>query len=174
MSAARARNRAQQEEEFRQEEAEHAAAEVPERSGAGRGSLPMRSASGRERPSLVRRPLRPPSPETGGADTSSEEGEGDEGERRREWERFWGGEGGELSEGTARRAGAALEALRGAKVAGEALEGLPEGCPICLGEAGEGALALLPCRHAFHLACLARWLFRGTKCPLCRSEAGAR
>jgi len=78
MSAARARNRAQQEEDFRQEEAEYAAAEVPERGGHGRGSLGMRSASGRERPSLVRRPLRTPSPETGRADTSSDEGEGDE------------------------------------------------------------------------------------------------
>jgi hypothetical protein len=42
-----------------------------------------------------------------------------------------------------------------------------EKCPVCL-ELGCGAVAA--CGHAFHAACIARWLARATTCPVCRAD----
>lgn len=46
-------------------------------------------------------------------------------------------------------------------------------CPVCQArlKAGERAIALQQCGHAFHLACLRPWLTRASAtCPLCRAE----
>nr|CAB3463061.1 unnamed protein product [Digitaria exilis] len=48
-----------------------------------------------------------------------------------------------------------------------------EPCGICL-DALESTTRSpplnLPCRHAFHSQCIARWFFKGTACPLCRHD----
>ncbi|XP_058204160.1 RING-H2 finger protein ATL8-like [Rhododendron vialii] len=48
-------------------------------------------------------------------------------------------------------------------------------CAICLAELEEGeSVRLLPnCRHAFHVACVDRWLAGHTNCPVCRSPVVA-
>jgi hypothetical protein len=56
---------------------------------------------------------------------------------------------------------------------------LPAGgdrCVICLAEYenGEGRFVLPRCAHAFHRACIAPWLRRGSNtCPICRATAAA-
>lgn len=50
---------------------------------------------------------------------------------------------------------------------------LPGGieCAICQSAMGRAdAVRLLPCRHAFHAACIDPWLGRSTCCPMCRAE----
>jgi hypothetical protein len=42
-----------------------------------------------------------------------------------------------------------------------------EKCPVCL-DLGCGAVTA--CGHAFHAACIARWLERATTCPVCRAD----
>merc|ERR1740121_2420078 len=45
-------------------------------------------------------------------------------------------------------------------------------CAVCylpLWEDGQESLQL-PCRHAFHFDCLARWLHAHTTCPTCRHD----
>jgi len=42
-----------------------------------------------------------------------------------------------------------------------------EPCPICL---DRGCAAVTACGHAFHAACIARWLARATTCPACRTD----
>lgn len=53
------------------------------------------------------------------------------------------------------------------------LEEVRGDCPICLGEAGHGPILVhLPCSptggHAFHRACIGRWLQSRSNCPYCR------
>ena len=46
-------------------------------------------------------------------------------------------------------------------------------CPVCQArlKAGERAIALQQCGHAFHLACLRPWLTKASAtCPVCRAE----
>jgi hypothetical protein len=42
-----------------------------------------------------------------------------------------------------------------------------EKCPVCL-DLGSGAVTA--CGHAFHAACIARWLAHATTCPVCRAD----
>ena len=55
-------------------------------------------------------------------------------------------------------------------------------CSICLeslsfrGDSGsavaeEDAVGMLPCGHCFHSDCIAGWLQREARCPLCRQAA---
>ena len=44
-----------------------------------------------------------------------------------------------------------------------------DNCPICLESPGSLAMAILPCRHAFHRDCAASWLARCNSCPVCRA-----
>ncbi|XP_074572710.1 putative RING-H2 finger protein ATL12 [Curcuma longa] len=48
-------------------------------------------------------------------------------------------------------------------------------CAVCLANfTGEEVLRLLPrCKHAFHIACIDRWLETNASCPLCRCEVNA-
>jgi hypothetical protein len=42
-------------------------------------------------------------------------------------------------------------------------------CSICLAEfTPDDTMAVLPCLHGFHTACLAEWFRRKPQCPLCR------
>nr|CAB3464230.1 unnamed protein product [Digitaria exilis] len=58
-----------------------------------------------------------------------------------------------------------------------ALRGARQGmeCAVCLARFDDADhLRLLPrCRHAFHLACVDRWLESNTSCPLCRTRVDA-
>ena len=61
-----------------------------------------------------------------------------------------------------------LAVLRGSR--GCELPGGVE-CAICQSAMSRAdAVRLLPCRHAFHAACIDPWLGRSTCCPLCRAE----
>ena len=48
-------------------------------------------------------------------------------------------------------------------------------CSVCLARFDDSDhLRLLPrCRHAFHLACVDRWLESNASCPLCRARVDA-
>ena len=48
-------------------------------------------------------------------------------------------------------------------------------CSVCLARFDDADhLRLLPrCRHAFHLACVDRWLESNASCPLCRARVDA-
>ncbi|KAG6499484.1 hypothetical protein ZIOFF_039273 [Zingiber officinale] len=61
-----------------------------------------------------------------------------------------------------------FSSLRGAR------DGLE--CAVCLANfAGEEVLRLLPqCKHAFHVACVDRWLEANASCPLCRCKVNAQ
>ena len=50
-------------------------------------------------------------------------------------------------------------------------DGAPE-CAICLDRLGGGAgVSQLPCGHAYHCACIERWLLAGREtCPVCRAS----
>ncbi|XP_074574604.1 putative RING-H2 finger protein ATL12 [Curcuma longa] len=58
-----------------------------------------------------------------------------------------------------------------------ALRGVRDGleCAVCLSKFADAELLrLLPkCRHAFHLACVDRWLESHSSCPLCRAKVKA-
>ena len=45
-----------------------------------------------------------------------------------------------------------------------------DNCPICLESSGPLAMAVLPCRHAFHIDCAVPWLARCNSCPICRAH----
>ncbi|CAN6277743.1 unnamed protein product [Urochloa humidicola] len=47
----------------------------------------------------------------------------------------------------------------------------PSACAVCLEAArgGERWRAMPACRHAFHAACVDRWLARSPACPVCRA-----
>lgn len=46
-------------------------------------------------------------------------------------------------------------------------------CPICQEEfEGELEVVRCPCKHHFHLECLATWCTNHTDCPLCREQVG--
>ncbi|KAG2656416.1 RING-H2 finger protein ATL56-like [Panicum virgatum] len=49
-------------------------------------------------------------------------------------------------------------------------DGAPSQCAVCLEAAcaGERWRAMPACRHAFHAACVDRWLARSPACPVCR------
>nr|XP_015626277.1 RING-H2 finger protein ATL56 [Oryza sativa Japonica Group] len=51
----------------------------------------------------------------------------------------------------------------------------PELCAVCLEAAcaGERWRALPACGHAFHAACVDRWLARAAACPVCRASVSA-
>jgi len=52
-------------------------------------------------------------------------------------------------------------------------DGSPASCLICMERVRERAqLMAMPCKgkHAFHEACLARWLDEHRTCPTCREE----
>ncbi|XP_034581523.1 uncharacterized protein [Setaria viridis] len=48
-------------------------------------------------------------------------------------------------------------------------------CAVCLeaATAGERWRAMPACRHAFHAACVDRWLARSPACPVCRAAVAA-
>jgi len=43
-------------------------------------------------------------------------------------------------------------------------------CPICFRAIGPRTSLLLPCVHAFHRDCMARWLKKSFTCPMCRAD----
>jgi hypothetical protein len=44
-------------------------------------------------------------------------------------------------------------------------------CTICCDEFEERSLVtFLPCMHAFHAACVAKWLDRKPECPTCKTK----
>lgn len=44
-------------------------------------------------------------------------------------------------------------------------------CPVCTETLSVGdEVQLLPCKHAFHVACVAPWLQQNNSCPVCRKE----
>lgn len=46
-------------------------------------------------------------------------------------------------------------------------EGGEEECAICQDEFGGGQrVAVLPCQHAFHEACIHKWLLQRATCPM--------
>nr|CAB3445821.1 unnamed protein product [Digitaria exilis] len=53
--------------------------------------------------------------------------------------------------------------------------GDPTSCAVCLeaARAGERWRAMPACRHAFHAACVDRWLARSPACPVCRAAVAA-
>lgn len=69
--------------------------------------------------------------------------------------------------------------LAGARLAEDEIGALPkvrfqqaeeQQCSICLESFRSGELLTeLPCRHFFHVECVANWFQRSTRCPLCRS-----
>merc|ERR1719217_246908 len=68
--------------------------------------------------------------------------------------------------------------LAGARLAEDEIGALPkvrfeqaeeQQCSICLEDFQSGELLTeLPCRHFFHVECVAKWFQRSTRCPLCR------
>ena len=45
-------------------------------------------------------------------------------------------------------------------------------CAICIAAIKEAErIAILPCRHVFHHACLAPWFQQHNSCPTCRAES---
>ena len=45
-------------------------------------------------------------------------------------------------------------------------------CAVCLSEIKEKEkIAILPCRHVFHHACLLPWFQEHRSCPTCRAES---
>ena len=45
-------------------------------------------------------------------------------------------------------------------------------CVICLEDFVDGEeLRVLPCNHAFHVACIDEWLLERPLCPLCKAPA---
>ncbi|KAF8691262.1 hypothetical protein HU200_040386 [Digitaria exilis] len=53
--------------------------------------------------------------------------------------------------------------------------GDPTSCAVCLdaARAGERWRAMPACGHAFHAACVDRWLARSPACPVCRAAVAA-
>ncbi|PNH03152.1 E3 ubiquitin-protein ligase [Tetrabaena socialis] len=44
-------------------------------------------------------------------------------------------------------------------------------CPVCTEHLAVGdEVQLLPCKHSYHVACLAPWLAQSNSCPVCRTE----
>lgn len=74
--------------------------------------------------------------------------------------------------------------LAGARLAEDEISALPkvrfeqaeeQQCAICLDNFRPGELLTeLPCRHFFHVGCVASWFERSTRCPLCRSGIHAQ
>ncbi|CAM9358518.1 unnamed protein product [Ectocarpus sp. 6 AP-2014] len=77
-----------------------------------------------------------------------------------------GGEGGRCCAGGKGLADEAMEAvLQTGKAAGARLE---ESCAVCMEEFGLGdEISVLPCLHAFHGACIRKWLLMRNRCPTC-------
>merc|ERR1712187_158792 len=81
---------------------------------------------------------------------------------------------------TARHAEQLGHVLQGTRLSDDEIEALPkvhferaeeQSCAICL-EAYEPGMLLtrLSCNHFFHPVCLAKWMRRATRCPLCRAN----
>lgn len=47
---------------------------------------------------------------------------------------------------------------------------LSDGCVICSNSETCTDVSTLPCGHAFHSSCLAKWLYLNSSCPICRSR----
>ncbi|CAB1120627.1 unnamed protein product [Ectocarpus sp. CCAP 1310/34] len=77
-----------------------------------------------------------------------------------------GGEGGRCCAGGKGLAEEAMEAaLQAGTAAGARLE---ESCAVCMEEFGLGdEISVLPCLHAFHGACIRKWLLMRNRCPTC-------
>lgn len=70
--------------------------------------------------------------------------------------------------------------LAGERLSSEEIQALPrirfrdaqqQCCAICLDSYQQGEfLTRLPCSHAFHVDCIADWLRRASRCPLCRAQ----
>ncbi|CAM9394011.1 unnamed protein product [Ectocarpus sp. 12 AP-2014] len=77
-----------------------------------------------------------------------------------------GGEGGRCCAGGKGLAEEAMEAvLQTGTAAGARLE---ESCAVCMEEFGLGdEISVLPCLHAFHGACIRKWLLMRNRCPTC-------
>jgi hypothetical protein len=92
------------------------------------------------------------------------------------------GSGNDIDEGLARAVRQVLQmgaVLAGARLADDEIRALPkvrfdqadeQNCSICLESFRSGELLTqLPCRHFFHVDCVAVWFQQSTRCPLCRS-----
>merc|ERR1739848_328428 len=92
------------------------------------------------------------------------------------------GSGNDMDEGLARAVRQVLQmgaVLAGARLADDEIRALPkvrfdqadeQNCSICLESFRSGELLTqLPCRHFFHVDCVAVWFQQSTRCPLCRS-----
>ncbi|CAM9381966.1 unnamed protein product [Ectocarpus fasciculatus] len=77
-----------------------------------------------------------------------------------------GGEGGRCCAGGKGLTEEAMEAvLQTGTAAGARLE---ESCAVCMEEFGLGdEVSVLPCLHAFHGACIRKWLVMRNRCPTC-------
>lgn len=71
-----------------------------------------------------------------------------------------------------KRAVAALPVLQLATPADlDRVGGAGSECPVCTEALALGdGVQQLPCRHAFHVPCLAPWLASNNSCPVCRAE----
>jgi hypothetical protein len=87
---------------------------------------------------------------------------------------------GQVLSSTARQAEQLGHVLQGARLSDEEIDALPkvrferaeeQSCAICLEPYEQGMLLTrLSCDHYFHPVCLARWMRRATRCPLCRAD----
>lgn len=97
-------------------------------------------------------------------------------------QRITGTDGLNIDESLARAVRQVLQmgaVLAGARLADDEIRALPkvrfeqaeeQQCSICLDTFRSGELVTeLPCRHFFHVDCVADWFQRSTRCPLCRS-----
>lgn len=81
---------------------------------------------------------------------------------------------------TARQARQLGHVLAGDRLSDSDIQALPkvtfdkteeQTCAVCLVGYQQGELLTqLPCNHFFHVGCIAEWMQRATRCPLCRAD----
>ncbi|GLC35449.1 hypothetical protein PLESTB_000205900 [Pleodorina starrii] len=70
-----------------------------------------------------------------------------------------------------RKVVAALPRIRLDEASLESQIGRDAVCPVCTEALQVGdEVQLLPCKHSYHVACLAPWLEQNNSCPICRQE----
>lgn len=64
-----------------------------------------------------------------------------------------------------------IDLVCGVKYKKSAAAGSNDQCPVCLSvfTEGEEIRQLSACRHAFHAACVDKWLYSHSNCPVCRA-----